>query len=132
MSESDEDEQKKAAEALRARLTERLAPILADPRNRLRTLVAMRVLSIAGREIGQGQPRRESDWTSLKEAVAGQEGAVEMVSSLQAAMSAYAGELQARIGSGEMEEAPAREAALRVIQLALLKKLGLLEPPPES
>jgi hypothetical protein len=114
------------ADALRAKVNERLAPMLADPKGRLKMTVALRVLAIVNREIGQGQPRQESDWTSLKAAVASQEGAGELVASLETAVTAYADELQKRIASGEMEEKPAREAALKVVQAALLKKLGLL------
>ena len=128
----DQEDKQKAAEALRARVAERLGPILADPRNRLKTMVAVRVLSIVTREIGQGEPRRESDWEGLREAVAGQPGAEELVANLEAAMRKYADELRARIASGEMEEQPAREAALKVIQLALLRKLGLLERVAEA
>jgi hypothetical protein len=100
--------------------------MLADPKGRLKMTVALRVLAIVNREIGQGQPRQESDWTSLKAAVASQEGAGELVASLETAVTAYADELQKRIASGDMEEKPAREAALKVVQAALLKKLGLL------
>ena len=119
-------DKKKIAEALRAKVNARLAPMLADPKGRLKMTVALRVLSIVNREIGEGQPRLDSEWTTLKTAVAGQEGAEELVSSLQAAVRTYADELEKRIASGEIEEKPAREAAVKVVQAALLKKLGLL------
>jgi glycine oxidase len=119
-------DKEKIAEALRAKVTARLAPMLADPKGRLKMTVALRVLSIVNREIGKGEPRLESDWTTLKAAVAGQEGADELVSSLQTAVRTYADELEKRIASGEMEEKQAREAAVKVVQAALLKKLGLL------
>ena len=119
-------DKQKLSDALRAKVNARLAPMLADPRGRLKMTVALRVLSIVNREIGQGEPRLDSDWTSLKATVAGQEGAAEMVDSLQTAVSAYGADLEKRIASGEMEEKPAREAALKVVQAALLKKLGLL------
>jgi FAD dependent oxidoreductase len=124
--ERERPDKQKIADALRAKVNERLAPIMADPKGRLKMTVALRVLSIVNREIGQGEPRLESDWTTLKAAVAGQEGAPELVASLENAVSAYASELQKRIASGEMEEKSAREAALKVVQAALLKKLGLL------
>jgi hypothetical protein len=129
---SDEQDRQKLVEALRTKLVERLAPALADPRNRLRTIVAVKVLSIVNREIGQGEPRREADWANLKEMVAGQEGATALVSSLEAAVRSYEDELQARIAAGEVEEAPARAAAVKLIRLALLKKLQLLAPVPEA
>jgi hypothetical protein len=135
MSEDDgknDDDKKKVADALRARLTERLAPLLLDPRNRLRTVVAAKVLSIVNREIGQGQPRLESEWASLKQTVAGQPGAAELVASLETALKAYADELQARVAAGELGEPEARAAAVKVIQLGLLRKLGLLDPVPEG
>jgi glycine oxidase len=116
----------KLSDALRAKLTERLAPMMADPKGRLKMTVALRVLSIVNREIGQGEPRLESDWDTLKAAVAGQEGAADLVASLQTAVTAYESELEKKIASGEMEEKPAREAALKVVQAAILKKLGLL------
>jgi hypothetical protein len=128
----DQDDKKKLADALRARLTERLAPVLLDPRNRLRTVVAARVLGIVNREIGQGQPRLESDWASLKEAVAGHPAAADLVTSLETALQAYQDELQSRIRAGEMEEGQARAAAVKVIQLGLLRKLGVLDPVPEG
>jgi hypothetical protein len=62
--------------------------------------------------------------------VAGQEGAAELVESLETALQAYAEELQARVAAGEMADGEARAAAVRVIQLGLLKKLGLLHPDP--
>jgi hypothetical protein len=129
---ADEQDKGKLAEAIRDKLAERLAPLLGDPRNRLRMMVAMKVLAIVNREIGQGEPRLQSDWASLKETVAGQEGAPELVASLETAVSTYRDELQSRIAAGEMDEGPAREAAVKVIQLALLKKLGLVEPVRES
>ena len=119
-------DKQKLSDALRAKVNARLAPMMADPKGRLKMTVALRVLSIVNREIGQGQPRLESDWTSLRDAVAGQEGAGELIGSLQTAVTAYGDELQKKIASGEMEEKPAREAALKVVQAALLKKLGLL------
>ena len=129
---AEDDDKKKLAEALRKRLTERLAPVLLDPKNRLRTMVAAKVLSIVNREIGQGQPRLEAEWDSLKQTVAGQEGAAELVASLETALQAYAEELRSRVAAGEMEEAGARAAAVKVIQLGLLKKLGLLHPDPAA
>lgn len=129
---ADEQDKDKMAEAIRGKLAERLAPLLGDPRNRLRMLVAMKVLAIVNREIGQGEPRLESDWVNLKEAVAGQEGASELVATLEKAVGTYRDELQSRIAAGEMEEGPARDAAVKVIQLALLRKLGLLAPTPEA
>jgi hypothetical protein len=129
---SDEQDRQKLVEALRTKLVERLAPALADPRNRLRTIVAVKVLSIVNREIGQGEPRLEADWANLKEIVAGQEGATALVSSLEAAVRSYEDELQARIAAGEVEEAAARAAAVKLIRLALLKKLQLLAPVPEA
>jgi hypothetical protein len=128
----EDDDKKQLADALRKRLTERLAPVLLDPKNRLRTMVAAKVLSIVNREIGQGQPRLESEWDSLKQTVAGQEGAAELVASLETALQAYAEELRSRVAAGEMEEAGARAAAVKVIQLGLLKKLGLLHPDPAA
>ena len=119
-------DKQKLADALKAKVNARLAPMLADPKGRLKMTVALRVLAIVNREIGQGEPRLESDWTNLQAAVASQEGAAELVTSLQSAVTAYADELQKRIASGEMEEKPAREAALKIVQTALLKKLGLL------
>jgi hypothetical protein len=129
---AEDDDKKKLADALRKRLTERLAPVLLDPKNRLRTMVAAKVLSIVNREIGQGQPRLEAEWDSLKQTVAGQEGAAELVASLETALQAYAEELRSRVAAGEMEEAGARAAAVKVIQLGLLKKLGLLHPDPAA
>jgi hypothetical protein len=129
---AEDDDKKQLADALRKRLTERLAPVLLDPKNRLRTMVAAKVLSIVNREIGQGQPRLESEWDSLKQTVAGQEGAAELVASLETALQAYAEELRSRVAAGEMEEAGARAAAVKVIQLGLLKKLGLLHPDPAA
>jgi hypothetical protein len=129
---AEDDDKKQLADALRKRLTERLAPVLLDPKNRLRTMVAAKVLSIVNREIGQGQPRLESEWESLKQTVAGQEGAAELVASLETALQAYAEELRSRVAAGEMEEAGARAAAVKVIQLGLLKKLGLLHPDPAA
>ena len=128
----EDDDKKQLADALRKRLTERLAPVLLDPKNRLRTMVAAKVLSIVNREIGQGQPRQESEWDSLKQTVAGQEGAAELVASLETALQAYAEELRSRVAAGEMEEKGARAAAVKVIQLGLLKKLGLLHPDPAA
>src|SRR5688500_6895926 len=129
---AEDDDKKKLADALRKRMTERLAPVLLDPKNRLRTMVAAKVLSIVNREIGQGQPRLEAEWDSLKHTVAGQEGAAELVASLETALQAYAEELRSRVAAGEMEEAGARAAAVKVIQLGLLKKLGLLHPDPAA
>jgi len=128
----EDDDKKQLADALRKRLTERLAPVLLDPKNRLRTMVAAKVLSIVNREIGQGQPRLDSEWDSLKQTVAGQEGAAELVASLETALQAYAEELRSRVAAGEMEEKGARAAAVKVIQLGLLKKLGLLHPDPAA
>jgi hypothetical protein len=129
---ADEQDKEKLAEAIRGKLAERLEPLLGDPRNRLRMMVAMKVLAIVNREIGQGEPRLQSDWSSLKETVAGQEGVPELVATLETAVGTYRDELQSRIAAGEMEEGPAREAAVKVIQLALLQKLGLLTPVPEA
>ena len=129
---ADEQDKDKLAADIRNKLAERLAPVLGDPRNRLRMMVAVKVLAIVNREIGQGAPRLESDWANLKETVASQEGAAELVSSLETAVGTYREELQSRIASGEMEEGPARDAAVKVIQLALLKKLGILSAPAES
>lgn len=129
---ADEQDKDKLAADIRGKLAEKLAPVLGDPKNRLRMMVAVKVLAIVNREIGQGAARLESDWANLKETVAAQEGAPELVASLEAAVGTYRDELQARIASGEMEEGPARDAAVKVIQLALLKKLGLLSAPVES
>lgn len=129
---ADEQDKDKLAADIRSKLAERLAPVLGDPKNRLRMMVAVKVLAIVNREIGQGAARLDSDWANLKETVAAQEGASELVASLEAAVGTYRDELQERIASGEMEEGPARDAAVKVIQLALLKKLGLLSAPAES
>src|SRR6185503_12769220 len=96
------------------KIAERLLPALKDPANRIRTVVAIRGLSIVEREIGKGEPRRPQDWTELKEIVAPQKGAPEMVESLEKAISTYGEELAAKIKSGEVEEAPARAAALKM------------------
>ena len=122
----------KLVEALRVKLAERLAPVLADPRNRLRTIVAGKVLAIVNREIGQGSPPLDAEWAALRDTVAGQPGAAELVSTLETSVRGFADDLRARIAAGEVEEAPARAAAVKVIRLALLKKLQLLAPVPES
>jgi uncharacterized protein DUF6285 len=112
------------------RIAERLLPALKDPANRMRTVVAIRVLSIVEREIGKGEPRREQDWAELKEIVAPQKGAPEMVESLEKAINSYGEELAAKIKSGEVEEGPARAAALKLLRLTLLQKIRLVDPPP--
>jgi uncharacterized protein DUF6285 len=128
--EQDKRDKQKLVEALRVKLAERLAPVLADPRNRLRTIVAVKVLAIVNREIAQGEPPLDAEWANLKETVAGYEGAAELVSSLEAAVRGFSDDLRARIAAGEVEEAPARAAAAKVIRLALVKKLQLLAPVP--
>lgn len=125
---TDEETRARIVKAARAKLAEKLLPALADPRNRLRTVVAMKVLSIVDREIGRGEPRVEAEWQKLKESVASHEGAGELVSSLESAVRSYADELQSKIAAGEVEEAPARASAVKVIRLALLRKIQLTGP----
>src|SRR6185503_4371844 len=109
----DQPSKEELVKLAKQRIAERLLPALKDPANRLRTVVAIKVLSIVDREIGRGEPRRPEDWSQLKEAVVGHEGAPEMVGSLEAAIATYAEDLAAKIKSGEIEEAPARAAALK-------------------
>ena len=129
---SDEETKQKLAKAARAKLAAQLMPALADPANRLRTAVAIKVLAIVDREIGKGEPRVESDWSKLKEMVAGQEGASELVSNLQASVQTYGDELRAKIAAGEADEKTARAAALKVIRVALLRKIQLAAPTAKA
>lgn len=133
---SDEETKAKLVKAAREKLAAHLLPALSDPRNRLRTVVAIKVLSIVDREIGKGEPRAQDDWDNLRKTVVGQEGAVELVDNLEAAVKSYGDEVEAKIKAGEADEATARAAAVKVIRLALLKKIqvGVVAPAgqPES
>jgi hypothetical protein len=127
---ADEDLKAKVMQAAREKLAQQLLPGLTDPRNRLRTVVAIKVLSLVDREIGKGEPRSGEEWANLKKMVAGQEGAAEMVANLESAVASYADELAAKVKSGEVDEPSARAAAVKVIRLAVLRKIDIGGAPP--
>jgi hypothetical protein len=102
-----------------------MLPALKDPRNLMRTMVAIKVLGIVEREIGKGEGPLPGEWAKLKDLVAKSPEAVDMVGKLEDAMGTYAADLDRKIKAGEVDETQARESALKVIRMTLLKKIQI-------
>ena len=124
---SDQETRDKIAKVARKRLAEKLLPALADPLNRIRTVVAIKVLAIVDKEIGKGEGPRDEDWQAVRDMVAAQPGAAELVDTLKATVRSYDEDLVARIRKGDVDEAAARAAAVKIIRVALLKNIKLVD-----
>jgi hypothetical protein len=122
-------------EMAKKKIAGEMLPALKDPRTRMRTVVAMKVLAIVDREIGKGMGHLPDDWNKLRQIVAKSPEAVEMVTRLETAVRGYADDVERKVKAGEVDPAAARDAALRSIRLSLLKKIQIgrsLMPTSES
>ena len=127
---SDQETRDKIAKIARQRLAEKLMPAMSDPKNRIRTMVAIKVLSIVDKQIGKGQGPLDQEWQEVRDMVAAQPGATDLVDTLKATVRSYEEDLEAKISKGGVDEAAARAAAVTVIRVALLKNIKLVETKP--
>lgn len=122
---SDEPMQRDVGTAFRMRLQNDVLPRLADPKNE-RSAMAVKIMSIVDRQLGQGDPEAHREWEVLRESVKGQPEKVAMVENLQAAVAQYEEKLRKQIAAGA-DEAKVRRTAAGLINMAVMAKIK--DPP---
>jgi predicted RNA-binding Zn ribbon-like protein len=114
--------------AFRARLENEVLPRLTNPENQ-RSAVAVRIMSIVDRQIGQGDHEARKEWDHLRDFVKSQPAAVAMVETLQEAVNKYDDDLTKQIAAGA-DEAKVRRSAAGLINMAVMQKVK--GPPKDS
>ena len=121
----DEPRQRDVATAFRMRLERDVLPRLANPEN-VRSTVAVGIMAIVDRQIGQGDPEARGEWQRLRESVKSHPAAVAIVDNLEAAVAKYEENLHKQIASGA-DEAKVRRSAAGLINMAVMAKIK--DPP---
>jgi hypothetical protein len=115
------------AAKLRERLETELIPKLQNQKIRTRTAVAVNVIALVDRQIGQGESGLEKDWEQLRQITKDQPKALQLVESLKAAIDKYDDEIRTKSRDAEADEAAMRRAANGVIRSAIMAKLKALQ-----
>ena len=121
----EEPRQRGVGEAFRLRLERDVLPRLADPKN-MRSAVAVRVMSIVDRQIGQGDASAKAEWQDLREFVKDHPAGLAVVENLEAAVTKYEQNLEKQIAAGA-DEAQVRKSAAGLINMAVMSKIK--DPP---
>ncbi len=125
----DQPDAKELLRAVRSFIERELIPTISDPRLRFRSLVAVNVLAIVGRELGEGTAPLRIEWERL--AILLNRPGDKMPESddaLREAVLALNRELAARIRSGELDEDPLYSAALQHAEAMVIEKLRVANP----
>jgi hypothetical protein len=115
------------AAKLRERLENELIPRLQNQKIRTRTAVAVSVIALVDRQIGQGEEGLEGEWQKLRQLTTDQPKALQLVESLKAAIDKYDDEIRTKSREAEADEAAMRRAANGVIRGAIMAKLKALQ-----
>jgi hypothetical protein len=115
------------AAKLRERLETELIPKLQNQKIRTRTAVAVNVIALVDRQIGQGESGLEKDWEQLRQITKDQPKALQLVESLKAAIDKYDDEIRTKSRDAEADEVAMRRAANGVIRSAIMAKLKALQ-----
>jgi hypothetical protein len=115
------------AAKLKERLENELIPRLQNQKIRTRTAVAVSIMALVDRQIGQGEGSLEKEWGQLRQMTEGQPKALQLVESLKAAIDKYDAELREKSAEAEADEPAMRQAANGVIRGAIMAKLKALQ-----
>jgi hypothetical protein len=124
---SDKNIDPEMAAKLRERLENELIPKLQNQKIRTRTAVAVSVIALVDRQIGQGEEGLEGEWQKLRQLTTDQPKALALVDSLKAAIDKYDDEIRTKSREAEADEAAMRRAANGVIRSAIMAKLKALQ-----
>lgn len=115
------------ARKLREKLESELIPKLQNQKIRTRTAVAVSVIALVDRQIGQGEGQLEEEWEKLRIIAKDQPKALELVENLKVAIDKYDDEIRTKSREAEADEAAMRRAANGVIRSAIMAKLKSLQ-----
>jgi hypothetical protein len=115
------------ARKLRDKLETELIPKLQNQKIRTRTAVAVSVIALVDRQIGQGEGQLEEEWEKLRNIAREQPKALELVENLKVAIDKYDDEIRTKSREAEADEAAMRRAANGVIRSAIMAKLKSLQ-----
>lgn len=133
------------ARKLKEKLETELIPRLQNQKISLRTVVAVNVIAIVDRQIGEGEGSQEEEWDKLRGFVKDHPRALELVENLKVAIDKYDEEIRTKTRESELDEKAMRRAASGVMRSAIMAKLKSLQeadreedaaaaaaPPPEE
>ncbi len=115
------------ARKLRDKLETELIPKLQNQKIRTRTAVAVSVIALVDRQIGQGEGQLEEEWEKLRNIAKDQPKALALVENLKVAIDKYDDEIRTKSREAEADEAAMRRAANGVIRSAIMAKLKSLQ-----
>lgn len=116
------------AEAVAQFLQAELAPTLADPRLRFRTLIAANLVTVLARELRAGEAPLREEWRALQALLGRFDGPPAEAAALRAGIDAMGRELRARIRAGDADEGPWAEAARAYAHASVAAKLAIANP----
>jgi hypothetical protein len=125
---SDEPKESEFKRVFRERLEKEVIPRLTNPRISMRSAVAVNIIAIVDRQIGQGDPDAKKEWQQLRDLVKNQPAGAAMVENLEAAVHKYDEDIQRQIQAGG-DEAKIRRSAAQVLKMAVMAKV---KPPAEA
>jgi hypothetical protein len=115
------------ARKLREKLETELIPKLQNQKIRTRTAVAVNVIALVDRQIGQGEGQLDDEWEKLRDITRDQPKALALVESLKVAIDKYDEEIRTKSRDAEADEPAMRRAANGVIRSAIMAKLKALQ-----
>lgn len=115
------------ARKLKEKLETELIPKLQSQKIRMRTVVAVNVISLVDRQIGQGESGVGEEWEKLRGYVKDHPKALKLINDLEAAIAKYDEEIRTKAREAEADEPAMRKAANGVIRAAILAKLKSLQ-----
>jgi hypothetical protein len=124
---SDKNIDPEMAAKLRDKLENELIPKLQNQKIRTRTAVAVSVIALVDRQIGQGEEGLAGEWEKLRQLTKDQPKALQLVESLKAAIDKYDDEIRTKSREAEADEPAMRKAANGVIRGAIMAKLKALQ-----
>ncbi|HET8645932.1 MAG TPA: hypothetical protein VFO85_10605, partial [Vicinamibacteria bacterium] len=115
------------ARKLKEKLETELIPRLQNQKIRTRTAVAVSVIALVDRQIGQGEGGLEEEWEKLRQMTHDQPKALQLVENLKLAIDKYDDEIRTKSKEAEADEPAMRKAANGVIRGAIMAKLKALQ-----
>lgn len=119
---SDEPKESEFSRVFRERLEKEVIPRLTNPRINMRSAVAVNIMAIIDRQIGQGDPEARKEWQQLRDLVKSQPAAGAMIENLETAVHKYEEDLQRQIQAGG-DEAKIRRSAAQILKMAVMAKV---------
>jgi hypothetical protein len=122
MSDHVKDDEDTVDAAFPEKLEKALGVKLPSPKISMRSAVALAIMAIVDKQIGQGDPEAPKEWDKLRGVVEAHPAASHQVAELQTALTKYDEDLQKQIAGGA-DPVQVRRTAATIVKMAIMSKM---------